>query len=237
MEETNSSVTVICSTYNSAKWIEGYLESINNQLLAEFDIIFVDANSDDGSIDTILDYQFRPGINKSIIRCTEKVPIYEAWNKAIKAATTPYVININTDDRLFPAGLVTYLNYAQAYQTGDIFYGSCLIVDDKEHEKVVGIYDWPQYSHETLLNACICGPFPMLKRQSVINDGLFDPSFTISGDYEMWLRMSRAKRNFVKVREVIGSYFYNPEGMSTNRESEHWQEHVRQDTLIRQLYK
>ena len=61
--ERNPKVTIVCSTFNSAKWIDGYLESVNNQLEDEFDIIFVDAGSSDGSWETITNYQFRQGIS------------------------------------------------------------------------------------------------------------------------------------------------------------------------------
>ena len=43
-------LTVLCSNYNSDRWIDGYLESLNSQLLTEFTVIFVDANSNDHSL-------------------------------------------------------------------------------------------------------------------------------------------------------------------------------------------
>lgn len=235
MEKSTASVTVICSNYNSAKWIDGYLRNINNQLLAEFDIIFVDANSTDGSLKTIKDVQFREGINKTVVESEKRITVYEAWNDAIKLAKTPYILNLNTDDRLYPTGLLTYLNYAKANPSVDIFYGSCVVSEDMDHQRITGIFQWPEYSHETLLKMCIGGPFPMVKRSSLIEDGLFDPSFSISGDYEMWLRMSKKGREFFKVVEPVGSYYRNPEGVSTNPAG--MPEHIRQDTLMRDMYK
>ena len=60
-------LTVLCSNYNSDRWIDGYLESVNNQLLDNFTIIFVDANSNDHSLKTIKNYKFRNGITKKVI--------------------------------------------------------------------------------------------------------------------------------------------------------------------------
>lgn len=236
--DRNPPLTVLCSSYNSSRWIDGYLDAINNQTLGGlgFDIIFVDAASTDASITTIEQFQFRPGINKKIIKSTERISIYEAWNLAILASSTAYVININTDDRLYPGGLATYLSYAAAHPNGDVFYGACDVVKDPNHRHISALYKWPNHSHETLLKRCICGPFPLLKRQSIIEDGLFDPAYTISGDYEMWLRMSKNNRHFINVRDTVGSYYLNPEGVSTNKETTHWQEHVRQDTAIRKKY-
>ena len=227
-------MTVLCSTYNSAKWIDGYLESLNKQLLQNFKVIFVDANSHDGSLDTIKQFSFREGILVDIIECDSKIPIYEAWNMAIEKADTPYVININTDDRLFPAGLTSYLTYAMAYPEIDVFYSSYMVAADAEHTQITGLRCSPAHNHKTLWNFCYCGPFPMLKRSSVVEDGLFNPKYTISGDYEMWLRMSKKGRNFLNVVEPLGIYFENPEGMSTNQA--HFDEIRRQDKELREIY-
>lgn len=227
-------VTVLCSTYNSAKWIEGYLCSLNDQLLENFKVIFVDANSDDGSLETIKNFSFREGIFVDIVECDSKIPIYEAWNIAIERAETSYVLNINTDDRLFPGGLTSYLTYAEANPEVDVFYCSYLVTGDAEHTQVTGLRCSPPHDHKTLWNFCYCGPFPMLKRNSVIEDGLFNPKYVISGDYEMWLRMSKKGRNFFRVQEPLGTYFENPEGVSTDKK--HFDEIRRQDSEIRRIY-
>jgi glycosyltransferase involved in cell wall biosynthesis len=235
MEKSSSVVTILCSNYNSAEWIDSYLQNINNQFLEEFDIIFVDANSTDGSLQSIKDFQFREGINNTIITSKERINVYEAWNKAIETATTPYVINLNTDDRLYPTGLLTYLAYAKVNPEADIFYGSCVVCGDMNHQNITGIFQWPEYSHETLLRMCIGGPFPMVRRDSLLEDGLFNPEYTISGDYEMWLRMSKAGRKFCKVVETVGSYYSNPKGISTDPKG--MPEHIKQDTKLRSMYK
>lgn len=235
MMKISNLVTILCSTYNSAKWIDGYLESINNQFLDNFNIIFIDANSTDDSLHTIKKYKFRKGIDVQIVECDTKIPIYEAWNIAIGMAQTKYVINVNTDDRLYPAALTTYLNYAEHMPEGDVFYTPYLQTENLEHTQVGGYVIPPEHDHQKLLQHCYCGPFPLLKKSSIIEDGLFDPSFSISGDYEMWLRMSKKGRNLIKVSECLGSYYYNPKGMSTN--TENYKEHIKQDTLMRDMYK
>lgn len=233
--EESPSITVICSTYNSARWIDGYLQSMNQQLLKYFDIIFVDANSDDGSLDIIKNFEFREGIETEIVEYAEKIPIYEAWNIAISRAKTPYVINVNTDDRLFPAGLISYLNYALAAPSGDIFYSSYVQCGDPEHKQVTGFFYTPEHAHDLLLQFCYGGPFPMLKRQTIIEEGMFDPNYDISGDYEMWLRLSKNGKNFVRIPECLGTYYMNPEGVSTDIGTR--MKHVQQDIELRELYK
>ena len=228
-------VTVVCSNYNSDNWIDGYLECINNQTLPKFNIIFVDANSSDNSLRTIKEAKFRPGIGVKVLEYDYTLSIYAAWNSAILAADTEYVINVNTDDRLYPGGLSTYLSYADMYPKVDVFYGSCNVVDKEDHNTPIALYYWPEHSHEALLHHCYCGPFPLLKREAILDAGLFDIDLTISGDYEMWLRLSKAGRLLKKVPDTVGSYYLNPTGMSTDPEK--FEEHVKQDTLIRSLHR
>jgi len=227
-------VTVVCSNYNSASWIDGYLRCIDNQILKTFNIIFVDANSTDNSLQTIKEYKFREGIQADIIECDTRVPIYTAWNMAIERASTPYVININTDDRLYPSGLLMYLSYANRNPEADVLYASYVIVSDPDHSQPTGMNTTIEHNHQQLLHACYCGPFPLLKRSSIIEDGWFNPKYTISGDYEMWLRMSKKGRNFFRIIEPLGSYYWNPTGVSTNQEQ--FQEHVRQNTEFRAIH-
>jgi glycosyltransferase involved in cell wall biosynthesis len=229
-----SKVTILCSSYNSSKWIDQYLSSLNDQTEKHFDIIFVDANSTDDSLDKIKKYNFRLGINKKVIELNERISIYGAWNLAIKSADTKYVMNINTDDRLYPEGLETMLLAAERIPNAVVLYGLNQIVSDENHTVRIGWHNWEDYSHNVLYHHCICGPFPLLDRETIIAEGMFNEKFTRSGDYEMWLRLSSKGHGIVRIPVYIGSYYLNPEGMSTAAAGR--AEVEKQDEEIRSLY-
>ena len=132
------SISIVCSNYNSDKWIDGYLDALNKQIHQEFTVIFVDANSTDNSLSTIKDFKFRDGITVKIIECEDRINIYEAWNLGIENADTEYVMNLNTDDRLYEYGLLTYNRYITMFPEADIFYGPCDIMDNAEHTSNIG---------------------------------------------------------------------------------------------------
>jgi len=48
--------------------------------------------------------------------------------------------------------------------------------------------------------------------------GLFDESFKMAGDWEMWLRAVDNGSEFRRVEGAHGLYYENPEGLSTNKE-------------------
>lgn len=226
----------MCSNYNSSKWIDGYLESINNQFLNNFSIIFVDANSTDGSLEKIKSFKFRKGIDVKIFEYKEKIGLYDAWNVAVKEAKTEYVMNYNTDDRLFPAALTTLTCYAIKHPDVDIFYQNAFITYSESHDPLSSFFIFTKdHTHEKLLQGCYCGPFPLLKRKSVEEVGYFNQRYTMSGDYDMWLRLSKAGKKFMRIQEYLGSYYNNPTGLSTNPETRNkqWLE----DCEIRELNK
>ena len=227
-------ITLLCSSYNSSEHIEKYLESINNQFLSKFQVVFVDANSSDDSLEKIKSYKFRKNIDSEIIECSERIGVYAAWNKAVQASKYPYVMNYNTDDRLYPSALKLATLYAKKYPDVDLFYSRCFITDNAQNQTLVGLHDWPDFSHRDLLENCICGPFPFLKKETLIEVGMFETAYQISGDYATWLKMSKKGCKFMKIPEALGCYYHNPQGVSTD--PEFFETHLKEDLLLREKY-
>ena len=213
------SISVICSNYNSEKWIDSYLNSLNDQFLENFEVVFVDANSTDSSIDKILNFEFREGISTLILPLKERVGVYEAWNRAIKVARGDYIVNYNTDDHLFKSSLQTYSSYLSNLPGIDLFYSPCLIASPDG--KIIGLRNWPQYSHETLKKICICGPFPCVKKMALVDAGLFDTQYKSSADYDMWLKLSSMKKRFKRIDEVLGHFCYREDSVSNTLLAQH----------------
>ena len=226
-------ISIICSNYNSDRWIEEYFEYVNNQTLKNFDIIFIDVKSTDDSLNKIQSYKFRDGIRKIIIEYPERIGVYKTWNIGIRAAETPYVMNYNTDDMLDEEALEIYSKAIEENPDTDIIYGPCGFVNSRNPKEFVGFGNWPEYSHEIMMQICICGPFPLAKRESLIKAGYFDEDFISSGDYEMWARMSKQGFSFKRIPEVLGSfYFRNDSVHSENKEIA-----KQEDAYIQQKYK
>lgn len=232
-------ISILCSTYNSSKYIDKYLTYLNEQFLPEFEVIFVDAASTDDSLTKIIDFEFREGIKKQVFTFDTKISIYEAWNHAIKHSSYDYVMNYNTDDRLLPSALSTMEEYSRLYPEASVIYSKyCGICTEDSLDQIGNLYQWNDAGGpiQNLLNGCCCGPCPLLKKSAIVDEGMFDPSFTISGDYEMWCRLRSRGHIIKRVDELTCIYYNNPEGVSTTPTQKRLQEHVAQDTFIRQRY-
>ena len=226
-------ISILSSVYNSSEWLGCYLNCINDQLLETFEVIFVDANSDDDSLKKIKSFNFRKGIDVKIIECDYRIGIYEAWNKAIEIATGNYVLNWNTDDLLFPSALLIYNKYAEKKPSKDVIYSSFFVINQQNLNSITSYRNFPQPTHESMLKYCPCGPFPLLKKSSIEKVGLFDEDFKISGDYATWLKMSKNGCSFFKIQEPLGG-FYEREGSTSIKRI---QEAQAEDRLIQKKYK
>lgn len=207
-------ISVICSVYNSSRWLDVYLNCVNDQFEKEFEIIFVDANSTDSSVSIIENFKFRKGIKYKIIKNSERISIYKAWNIGIKNSAGNYIMNWNTDDLLYPSAIKTYLNYAERYPEIDILYSPCGIVNTQNFDNLIGIRNWPEYSHNLLLQFCFCGPFPLIKKTTIENCDYFNEKYKSSGDYDMWLKLSKGGFKFKKIPEMIGVFYQRQDSVS-----------------------
>ena len=85
--------TVIIPNYNGKKYIRGCLDSLRLQSEKDFDILVVDNDSKDGSVDIILEEY--PQVR--LIRNDKNYGFSYAVNVGIKASTAKYVILLNND--------------------------------------------------------------------------------------------------------------------------------------------
>lgn len=230
-------ISLLCSVYNSSEHLDRYLDYVNNQTLPSFEIIFIDADSYDDSLQKILDYNFRDGINKIVMGAKTRIGIYEAWNQAILESSHDYVMNFNTDDKLFRTSLSTLTQYISLYPEVDVFYSNSFISNYTDHNPT-SWFAWADANQkENLIEGCCVGPYPLLKKSTIVEAGMFDTSFTISGDYEMWCRLNSLGKRFLKIDEPLGVYYHNPKGVSSSNDSERFTQHIKEDTLIRDKYR
>jgi hypothetical protein len=67
---------------------------------------------------------------------------------------------------------------------------------------------------------CLPGCMPVWRKSMHDKSGLFDENLKYAGDWDMWLRAVKDGSKFLKIDEILGLYYLNPEGLSTNSEKE-----------------
>lgn len=227
-----NSISIICSNYNSDRWIDDYLNCLDYQTDKNFEVIFIDAKSTDSSLGKIKSFVSSTELKTKIIECEERIGIYAAWNIAIKNATTDYIMNYNTDDLLYNHAISSYNNALKIHNTADFIYGPFGIIKSRKISNFSTYVNYIDNSHETMMERCIGGPFPLVRKKVFENFGYFDESFVSSGDYEMWARLSKMGCKFQNIPEIIGSFYMRDDSLQQSNLEISQQE----DILIRQKY-
>ncbi len=206
-------VTAIVSVYNAERFLQACIEDLVAQTIFEqTEVIIIDAHSPQNEQEIALKFTNK---HKNIIyfRTDKREGLYTSWNRAIKMATGKYLTNANADDRHAPHAFERMANELDNNPDIALVYANCRITNMENalfnSAPIVGYMHWLPYDHINLLRRCEMGPQPMWRR--VIHDkvGLFDENFTVTGDYDMWLRASEHYA-FKHIPEELGLYLsYN----------------------------
>ena len=58
---------------------------------------------------------------------------------------------------------------------------------------------------------------PVWKKSVHLKYGYFDDKYSAAADWEFWLRIVNGGENFLKLKKDLGAYYFNPNGISTNK--------------------
>jgi glycosyltransferase involved in cell wall biosynthesis len=208
-------VSAIVSVYNCERFIEGCLEDIENQTIADrVEIVVVNSGSQQNE-ESIIKRVQEKYTNIVYLKTQERETIYAAWNRGIKAASGKYITNANSDDRHRIDAFEIMSRCLENNNEIDLVYPSYRIThnanDSFEHSIDYELYDPPAYDRYKLLFQSLPGPFPMWRKSLHNSYGYFDESLKVAGDHEFWLRISESCK-FFHINEYLGLYYHNLQG-------------------------
>lgn len=206
-------VSAIVSVYNCERFIEGCLEDLENQTIADkLEVVVVNSGSQQNEEAIIKRFQERYD-NIIYIRTENRETIYQAWNRGIKAASGKYITNANSDDRHRKDAFEIMVNILENEKNIGLVYAD-EIVTETENETfenhTPGEYiNRPEFDRYQLLYGCFIGSQPMWRKRLHEEFGYFDGSLEVVGDYEFWIRIAE-KYKFKHIKEYLGLYLRNP---------------------------
>lgn len=180
-------VSVIIPTYNRESTLGRAIDSVLNQTYRNFEVIVVDDGSTDNTSRVVEKYKNR-------IRYYSKLHggVSAARNLGLEKSEGTWVSFLDSDDYWLPKKLEKQMEYLQKNpdimiaQTDEYWIRNGKLVNPmKKHKKYSG------WIFEQCLPLCIVSPSAVLIHQKVFNDvGVFDESFPVCEDYDLWLRVS-----------------------------------------------
>lgn len=123
--KTNPLLSIIMVTYNAEKDVENTLNSIVEQTFKNYEIIVIDGDSKDKTLEILEKYKTRFAYFVS----EPDQGIYDAMNKGIVAASGKYVQFLNAGDYFIDANVLSSV-FGQVVGTPDLIYGDINILHE-----------------------------------------------------------------------------------------------------------
>jgi glycosyltransferase involved in cell wall biosynthesis len=192
MNNAMPKVSVIMPSYNTAALIGEALDSVFAQSYRDFEVIVInDGSPDTPDLERVLD----PYRERILYLKQENRRACGARNNGISHAKGEYLAFLDSDDSWTSGYLQSQIEQLEADPSLDMVYCDCMIYGDAPEAGKTFMQGCPSTGPVTfesvLAEKCqipISGT--VVRRQAVINAGLFDERLAMCDDYEMWLRLA-----------------------------------------------
>ena len=194
-------ISVIIPTFNRKQLLLEAVESVRRQSFRDWELLVVDDGSTDGT-DQVIE-----SLICDEIRCIRQKHsgVSAARNRGIRAARNDWIAFLDSDDYWHKQKLQQQFEALQAnpeylaVHTDEIWIRSGVRVNPrKHHQKRSG---W-MFHH--CLRLCLISPSSILLHRSLLDEsGLFDESFPVCEDYELWLRITARRPVFFVPEKLV----------------------------------
>jgi len=235
-------ISIITSVYDGDEHIKPFLEDITQQTIFKdkCELILLNANSPGNEEEIILEYKEKFPENIVYRKLEEDPGIYGVWNIGLEMATGEFITNANLDDRKAPWSLEKHAKELHTNTDVDLVYSDMYITHNSNETWTVNScdgnrYNFPEFSFENLKMMNMPHAAPMWRRDIHTKHGFFNTKYKSAGDWDMWLRAASKGSKFKKINEILGLYYFNPKGISTNPDNFDWKQ--KEEAEIYENYK
>lgn len=176
-------VSVLMTTRNRPHLIGKAVDSILKQTFKDFELLIVDASSDDKTKKIVLSYN-----DPRIIYLRGNGNIAWGRNFGLKQAIGDYITYCDDDELPYPNRLKKLKGLLDKHPDVGLIYTDILkYIKDKKISTIIS-YDFNKYRLEVY---CFFGVGNVMHRRKCIEKiGFFDEHLEVAEDWDMWLRIS-----------------------------------------------
>jgi len=233
-------ISIITSVYDGEEYIRSFLENITSQTIfkEKCELIMINANSP-GNEEPIIQEYVEKYPNNIIYRKLDDDPgIYGTWNIALEMASGEYITNANLDDCKSSFSLERHANELYSNPDVGLVYADSFVtkVSNETFEKNSSNgqrYNFEQFSKEAMLRGNQPHNNPMWRKELHKKHGFFDSKYRSAGDWEFFLRCAFGGEKFKKINDVLGLYYFNPNGISTNPKNSSWKQEEEKEIYMK----
>jgi glycosyltransferase involved in cell wall biosynthesis len=208
----NPAVSVIIPAYNVARYIAAALNSVFVQTFRDFEVIVVN----DGSPDTAgFEEALQPFRDAIVYIKQENGGPSAARNTGIRIARGEYLAFLDADDVWESTYLSEQMNAFSVDQSLDLHYLDALLIGDSVFAGRTFMEMVPSDGPATLealltMKCSVITSCVVLRRQTAMTAGLFDPELRYSEDFDLWVRLAARGARLGYRRRVLAFHRLHP---------------------------
>lgn len=218
MTNNNPLVSVLMTVYNREKYIAEAIESVMASTYQNWELIIVDDQSKDGSVEIIRSYEAKDARIKFYIN-EKNLGDYPNRNKAASYAKGKYLKYVDADDLIYPHSLDYMINCMEDYPEAD--YGLFALKQHKTKSFPYLLNPYEAYRAYYLEKRDYFDRAPL---SAIIKKEIFNSIEGFSGkqhlgDFELWNKLSQ-KVNLLILSHSHGFVWYrehDDQQMNDNR--------------------
>ncbi|MCX7953595.1 MAG: glycosyltransferase [Bacteroidales bacterium] len=180
-------MSIITVTLNNSKTIERSIRSVLKQSFRNYELIIVDGESTDNTLELVKKYDTIKTIK--LISEPDK-GMYDALNKGIKLANGNIITWLHADDMYYDEFVLEKVAIAFEKFSPHFLYGNIQYVKDKNTENVVRNWIAGSFSRKKLYNGWMPPHTSVFVKRDIFEKyGFYDTSYKIAADYEWMIRI------------------------------------------------
>ena len=221
--------SIITCTYNSEKYLQDCINSVENQSFKDYEHIFIDGYSRDKTMNIIKKYQKH---NPDRVKIYQYRPhgISQAMNMGIKHVRGNIICHLHSDDYFYSSQTMRRVKKeVKRHPKASLFVGDCLFKTGTRFRPVFPSNQIERFLHHTLIRSYIFlgnkipHPSVFIKKAVFKRWKGFNESFKVVMDYEFWFRILRQER-VVFIDEFLSVYRVHANTISNLKKQEGKQE-------------
>ena len=200
-------ISIIMSAYNEGATIHYAIESIQAQTFSCWELIVVD----DGSIDetrSIIKSYADSDSRIILIENGKNLGLPTSLNKAIKLSKSDFIARADADDFNMPLRLEKQYKYISKHANVDILgTGAFLIYKQNNCNNRLSLLDAkiPDFK-VSLISPYFFHPSVIIRRSFFEKVGLYDESFFLAQDLDLWIRGAKLGAGYYNLQEPLIKY-------------------------------
>lgn len=209
----NNLVSIITPSYNCGKYISKTIDSVLNQSYRDFELIIVDDNSHDNSVEVINRYLVQDSRIK-LISLEGNSGAAVARNTAIDQAKGRFIAFLDSDDCWAPNKLETQIDFMLKNEY-EFTYTAYHKVND-QGDFLSSVHIPFRISYNQLLKTCVIGCLTAMYDTHKLGKVKF-PLIRKRQDFALWLKILKKVPYAYGLNQDLASYTIRSDSISANK--------------------